>query len=1617
MPETVFPAPGAGSGSVNWNGYSNTVVVSSSATTVTLSSGKTSIGWIGATPVKNSGTGQFANNTVITSVPYTTTFAGSFSGSGQYLTVPSTGTNAAFTFASDFTVEGWFYPTIITGSDRAIFCLGTETTNRYVWYIRNGGGIASNLFGTGTITYSVPTPVNTWTHIAIVRSGSTVSVYINGVVSSTTDTQAGTIGNGVLKIGSDSGGAAVFQGFISNFRVSSVAVYGSGTGAFTGRFNTATTTLTSTQLANVNGYPSSTITGTQTSVLTCQSATIIDNGTANGGAGFTISNTGPVTVSSTTIPPLITPGSTFNVNIAPTVTLSSANISIVSNQIHRVDDQSTVAGKLASTRVYKGLPTSSLPAVSTLQKQLEVVRSIPGEDYKFDTSTIQKPIQIIRGIQGDGYQFKLFSFFDRFKLPSTSTQLFESPLSSNLQKQIAVIKQAGQLYNNYRLSNFDSSYYSYFNNVNRIAVGVANPKYTFSGSPATKTTNGANTVLTFSTASLTTTPRAGEYLLITDTTTTNQSLVEIVTSTVVSTTITITFLTTSVSNLNISNTWTVQLWDPEILTQANVLTNTAPTNARERYYYSLLAKGLYGLQFPSQNNLTMLANNIQANSLTKQIEVIKSPVQVPNNYNLSNFDAPYTYFNDTNKVAVGTYNSKLYNYSTISSKATVGANTALTIGNTSSTISFITSGQTYYGAFNGTTQYLSMAQTVGAITNGPFTIEAWVYPTSLANGPFVVEDTYWNTGANGGWFFGINTSGTLQFGYSTATANAYSNLSSTISTTTNVWSHIAAVRDTNNLINLYINGQLANTPTVLTQSLNRDSGGTQTNWNTRIGAHIATGAVTNGFAGNITNVRIVPNKAVYTGPFIPIGPLGTRQPSRQNVLGLGGTETSLLALQTSTVTTDSSINNATITNVGSIAAPTLSQALGTVPRVSDYVLITDTVTNKQSLSQITAVTSNASPSITITIPSASISNLDSSNTWAYSLWEVDILQQTNVLTNTAPTNARESYYYSLLAQGRYGLRFPFESPATIPSLISVDKVTDTILQSTVSTTLAPANARERYYYALLARGRYGVNFPYESPGEPVNLGSVSKIEKTKIFNNQIFDSPLMNRLSIIDSAYWYDKTNLIDAIAGITSQKYVNLLGVTSGITVESTTTTATFSTTVYYPNYAPQPTAGDYVLLTDQNTGFQAIAPIASITYNLSLNVSVPIGQALMIGNGTSVGTGITATGAVGNQYSFTWTCPENVYSVATVAVGSGAGGGGYGQTGSGGGALVWANSITVVPGRTYNITAGTSGTLNTSGASSTVTFGSAVITANGGTFGGAGGSYSVSGVADSNYGGGTGGAGAAGSSGQSGGGGGGAAGYGGNGGNGGIGIYNTTGGSGGAGGSPGTGGGGGGGGGSGTYGSATGGGGGGVGVLGVGSSGVGGTAGPANGGPGGGGGGSNGTGFSVPAGGAYGGGGGGNGGAGGPGAVRIIWPALRLSDNSIYRSFGATSSVLATDQSGTLDEPRAQYSIILENSYLTNLNPANVWTVELWDPEIITQGLIRTNTPPVTPLENLYYASNFPGKYGLVYNINSISDASEILYDKKTDGLIVKFRTADLGQGVQDPTFTPKAPIQFWS
>jgi hypothetical protein len=124
---------------------------------------------------------------------------------------------------TDFTVEMWAKRTGSTGSLDTLFEMGT----REIMIRPNNGASGSLRLNDGGFTnenlYTMP--LNQWMHLAMVRSGSSVRFFADGIqVASRTDGVQ--LSNDVIWIG-DSFHAAgrYFRGFVDELRVSSVARY------------------------------------------------------------------------------------------------------------------------------------------------------------------------------------------------------------------------------------------------------------------------------------------------------------------------------------------------------------------------------------------------------------------------------------------------------------------------------------------------------------------------------------------------------------------------------------------------------------------------------------------------------------------------------------------------------------------------------------------------------------------------------------------------------------------------------------------------------------------------------------------------------------------------------------------------------------------------------------------------------------------------------------------------------------------------------------------------------------------------------------------------------------------------------------------------------------------------------------------------------------------------------------------------------------------------------------------------------------------------------------------------------------------------------------------------
>ena len=183
-----------------------------------------------------------------------------FDGSTEYLSIAD---SADFSFGTgDYTMEAWIYPTS-TGSYPLIiaqyentsttaswfFSLGNNTTTVEYYAYSPDGNLSPYLSG-GTA------PLNTWTHVAVTRSGSTVRLFVGGSqVDSRTWSNAHRDSSLSVTIGASSNGLYKFRGNISNVRIVK------GTALYTSDFTPPSSPLTAV---------------TNTTLLCCQGGTNVD---------------------------------------------------------------------------------------------------------------------------------------------------------------------------------------------------------------------------------------------------------------------------------------------------------------------------------------------------------------------------------------------------------------------------------------------------------------------------------------------------------------------------------------------------------------------------------------------------------------------------------------------------------------------------------------------------------------------------------------------------------------------------------------------------------------------------------------------------------------------------------------------------------------------------------------------------------------------------------------------------------------------------------------------------------------------------------------------------------------------------------------------------------------------------------------------------------------------------------------------------------------------------------------------------------------------------------------------------------------------------------------------
>ena len=140
----------------------------------------------------------------------------------------------------DFTIEGWYYLTQFNNhflyDQWASTSSGSGNIQIYV-KSNEGGAIRVYYDGSSRFTTTGGFSLNTWTHLAVVRSSNTITVYFNGTADGTTQSYSGQFGKtGDLYIGDQhAGGGGAPQMYVDDLRVTK------GLARYTSNFTAPTT--------------------------------------------------------------------------------------------------------------------------------------------------------------------------------------------------------------------------------------------------------------------------------------------------------------------------------------------------------------------------------------------------------------------------------------------------------------------------------------------------------------------------------------------------------------------------------------------------------------------------------------------------------------------------------------------------------------------------------------------------------------------------------------------------------------------------------------------------------------------------------------------------------------------------------------------------------------------------------------------------------------------------------------------------------------------------------------------------------------------------------------------------------------------------------------------------------------------------------------------------------------------------------------------------------------------------------------------------------------------------------------------------------------------------------
>ena len=270
----------------------------------------------------------------------------SFNGSNQYLSLP--GSTDWAVGSGDFTVEWFQYQTSFSSSWPRIFTVGSYPASFGVSI--EGGVMYVWLAGNWRLSASVGTISNQWVHFAVVRTGTSLRIYKNGVLlGQTTNSSNVTNSSTALFIGSEGTASTYFGGLITNFHIVK------GTALYTSAFTPSgpITPVADTKLllrADESGSVA-----TDSSAL-ARTVNVMNNAGFNYGTPFPWTGSSSATSAPATAPPTTT--TTTTTTLAPTTTTVAPTTTVV-------DTTTTTVASVTDPSTNTLPPSSPTPSVAT----------------------------------------------------------------------------------------------------------------------------------------------------------------------------------------------------------------------------------------------------------------------------------------------------------------------------------------------------------------------------------------------------------------------------------------------------------------------------------------------------------------------------------------------------------------------------------------------------------------------------------------------------------------------------------------------------------------------------------------------------------------------------------------------------------------------------------------------------------------------------------------------------------------------------------------------------------------------------------------------------------------------------------------------------------------------------------------------------------------------------------------------------------------------------------------------------------------------------------------------------------------------------------------------------